>query len=87
MLVNNVEDIKKDTRIQNKKKCVEDYGIITKNNECRIQNRNREFNDHTILENKYLVSLLQNISIEHLDIDTMIDDHMLEHNEETCTIN
>mgnify|MGYP001251198506 CR=1 FL=1 len=87
VLVNKIENIKKDVCIQNKKNYVEDYGIITKSSECRIQNRNRDFNDHTILENEYLVSLLQNISIEHLDIDTMIDDHMLEHNEETCTIN
>lgn len=45
VLVDKIENIKKDMRTQNKKEYVEDYGIITKNNECRIQNRNRDFND------------------------------------------
>lgn len=86
VLVNNINDIKYDLSNKTIQNYVEDYGIITKYNRCRIQNINQNFDDHTILENEYLIGLLENINIRHLDIDTMIDDHMLTNNHEICEI-
>ncbi|KAF5139570.1 hypothetical protein G9O61_00g022630, partial [Vairimorpha ceranae] len=55
VLVNNINDIKYDLSNKTIQNYVEDYGIITKYNRCRIQNINQNFDDHTILENEYLI--------------------------------